>query len=250
MPFPNGFVKHRKIFTRQNENPASVILAINAAPFVRIEIKVAGLTVGDATACKDIIDRLRESASANSDRQLATALGLKLSSISTAKSKGIVHPSWIINAANLFGVSADWLIFGKGNANIQESAVTAAPLPEPMKVQQPAPPKQIYDNQHEVFDIPRQAVDKWAMEISPTAFKKLWDEFRSSTRSKQGWTQIELVERFPEFVRWLEQKFGLDEEDEDFEPKLVRGIKAKRQDENDDLDLRFDYDFNSLHPKR
>lgn len=73
---------------------------------------VAGLTVEDATKCNEILGRLRLVSNAASDSGFARALGLKQSSISTAKSRGMIPPSWIVNAANLFNVSSDWLIFG------------------------------------------------------------------------------------------------------------------------------------------
>lgn len=73
---------------------------------------VAGLTLEDATRCNEILGRLKVISNTKSDTALAIALGLKQSSVSTAKSRGMVPSSWIINAANLFNVSADWLISG------------------------------------------------------------------------------------------------------------------------------------------
>ncbi|UQZ90541.1 hypothetical protein C4J81_15525 [Deltaproteobacteria bacterium Smac51] len=200
----------------------------------------------------DIGERIKQVRGKDSRREMAEKLNVDQSTIvNYENNRRLPNSDFLANLCKSYNISADWLILGKEKEVMQELTTTPATVQAPTsQIKQPEPPKQIYDNEHEVFDIPRQAVDKWAMEISPTAFNKLWDEFRSSTRSKQGWTQIELVERFPEFVRWLEQKFGLDEDDEDYEPKPVRGIKAKRQDENDDLDLRFDHDFNTLHPKR
>ena len=73
---------------------------------------VAGLTVEHATAFQDILGRLKRASDANSDAELADKLGLKRSSVSTAKTRKMIPPSWIINVSNLFNVSADWLIYG------------------------------------------------------------------------------------------------------------------------------------------
>jgi phage repressor protein C with HTH and peptisase S24 domain len=85
---------------------------------------VAGLTVEDATACEAILDRLKVVAGVNTDPQLASALGLEYSSISSAKTRNKVPTAWIINAANLFKISADWLIFGEQSKNEKALAVT------------------------------------------------------------------------------------------------------------------------------
>jgi len=74
---------------------------------------VAGLTSEDATACQEILGRLKCASGANSDAELADLLGLKRSSISTAKTRNMIPSSWIINTANLFNISSDWLIFGE-----------------------------------------------------------------------------------------------------------------------------------------
>ena len=73
---------------------------------------VAGLTSEDATAFSEILNRIKQAANVGSDNAIARVLGLRQSSISTAKTRGSIPPSWIINASNLFNVSADWLIYG------------------------------------------------------------------------------------------------------------------------------------------
>jgi phage repressor protein C with HTH and peptisase S24 domain len=82
---------------------------------------VAGLTSEDATSCQEILERLKCASGANSDADLADKLGLKRSSISTAKTRKMIPSSWIVNTANLFKISADSLIFG-------EKSTHAAPL--------------------------------------------------------------------------------------------------------------------------
>jgi phage repressor protein C with HTH and peptisase S24 domain len=75
---------------------------------------VAGLTTEDASCFGDILARLKEATSTNSDAELSLILGLKSSAVSTAKGRGIIPPAWIINIANTYKVSADWLAFGGG----------------------------------------------------------------------------------------------------------------------------------------
>jgi len=98
--------------------------------------QVAGLTVEDATSFDEIINRLKMSSGTNSDAELSVAMGLKSSAVSTARGRGTVPPSWIINASNQFKVSADWLIYGddlKGrngtNGNVKQLDVNTIKSP-------------------------------------------------------------------------------------------------------------------------
>jgi len=79
--------------------------------------KVAGVTEKNERACNDIIARLKRISNTNSDTSLAKALGLKQSSISTAKARNMVPAAWIIHAINLYNVSVDWLLFGLEQKN-------------------------------------------------------------------------------------------------------------------------------------
>lgn len=72
---------------------------------------VAGLSMEDATYL-DVFERLKIAASATSDQELAVKLGLSKQSIADARSRKTVPPAWIPKAAQLFGVSTDWLFFG------------------------------------------------------------------------------------------------------------------------------------------
>ena len=60
-----------------------------------------------------VIDRLREAYEALTDLELAAELQISPSSISRAKN-GTVPPAWIISAWQQKGVSADWLLTGRG----------------------------------------------------------------------------------------------------------------------------------------
>jgi len=81
---------------------------------IQIASLVAGLTVEDANAFEVVLGRLKEATNTNSDAELALALGLQPSAISAARGRGVVPPAWIINIANGYKASADWLAFGGG----------------------------------------------------------------------------------------------------------------------------------------
>lgn len=60
----------------------------------------------------DVFERLKVATGATSDQELAVKLGLSKQSIADARSRKTVPPAWIPKAAQLFGVSTDWLFFG------------------------------------------------------------------------------------------------------------------------------------------
>lgn len=69
-----------------------------------------------------ILNRLREGMDARSDSELARKLGISQQSISSARTKDRVPDSWIRAAAERFGLSADWLLFGVGGVYLGEEA--------------------------------------------------------------------------------------------------------------------------------
>ena len=67
------------------------------------------------TASPDmILNRLRKCLNARSDSELARKLDVSQQSISSARTKDRVPDSWVRFAAERFGLSADWLLFGVG----------------------------------------------------------------------------------------------------------------------------------------
>lgn len=61
----------------------------------------------------EILDRLRQASGAATDNELARRLGLSRQSIAKARATKSVPTVWIPKAAILFGVTTDWLFFGK-----------------------------------------------------------------------------------------------------------------------------------------
>ncbi|UQZ87762.1 hypothetical protein C4J81_00425 [Deltaproteobacteria bacterium Smac51] len=161
---------------------------------------VPGLTLKDSIACNEIIDRLKLAANVKNDTSLASALGLKQSSVSTARTNGIVPPSWIVNGACLFNVSSDWLICGsterigvdmkeKLDSSVLIKGGEAPPGGLPTKTDLRA-----YND--DMTGLPDLALDD---------FERLWDEFRQESVARRGWLQIELMKKFPEFLLWLKK---------------------------------------------
>ncbi|UQZ89180.1 hypothetical protein C4J81_08205 [Deltaproteobacteria bacterium Smac51] len=156
---------------------------------------VAGLTKEDSAAAEAILDRLKQISNANSDSELASALGLKYSSVSSAKSRGMIPTAWIINTANLFGVSADWLIFGEARKTAEDKSTRCHTQAERFEVWQNGALK--------VAALP--VIKDWVLELTPELFDTLWNRFtRLPSEIMRGWVQVEILRRFPEFLHWLE----------------------------------------------
>lgn len=78
---------------------------------------------------KKTFERLKSATGADTDSALANKLGVGQGSISSAKSKGQIPPSWLLRAANDYAVSLDWLYYGEGPKTRRQQ-----------DLEQPAPP--------------------------------------------------------------------------------------------------------------
>lgn len=75
----------------------------------------AGSGTEGATSFESVLGRLKESTNTSSDSEFAQkALGKGQSSVSNAKVRGIIPPQWIETVSKKYGISADWLFFGRG----------------------------------------------------------------------------------------------------------------------------------------
>lgn len=68
----------------------------------------------------DIFERLKTASGATSDQELAVKLGLSKQSIADARSRKTVPPAWIPKAALQFGVTTDWLFWGRTPQNTSQ----------------------------------------------------------------------------------------------------------------------------------
>lgn len=71
----------------------------------------------DTLARKDVdarMARIRQALNLDSDSKLAKVLGLSQKAVSSARTRQQLPSSWIVQIADRFGISADWILFGEG----------------------------------------------------------------------------------------------------------------------------------------
>lgn len=88
---------------------------------------VADGAVSSATNYLDILGRMKLVTGTKSDTAFAQSIGLRQSSVSAAKERQSIPPAWAVQIAQDYGVSLDWLMFGKGEAKRE----AAQERPEP-----------------------------------------------------------------------------------------------------------------------
>lgn len=106
-----------------------------------------------------ILRRLREGMDARSDSELARKLGISQQSISSARTKDRVPDSWIREAAEQFGLSADWMLFGVGGMYLPDGEAQAprAPYrtaPRPEEAALPRQPERLLAADGEIVMVP------------------------------------------------------------------------------------------------
>ena len=78
-------------------------------------------------ATPETLDRLLQGAGLRRDSQLAELLGVSPQAVSQARRKGRIPDGWVLKIAEQFGLSTDWLFFGKGpGPEAQEAPAEAA----------------------------------------------------------------------------------------------------------------------------
>lgn len=76
-----------------------------------------------------LLERLIIGAGAKNESGLAIALGISTQSIYNAKKKDKIPPAWGVEIAKTFGVSLDWLFFGRGPMRPEKEQPTSQPQP-------------------------------------------------------------------------------------------------------------------------
>lgn len=64
--------------------------------------------------CSDIIERMKWAAGLKNDTAVAGKLGVTPQAISNCRKKGNIPPDHVVRFAELFGLSVDWLLTGRG----------------------------------------------------------------------------------------------------------------------------------------
>ena len=81
----------------------------------------------------DTLDRLLQGAGLRRDSQLAELLGVSPQAVSQARRKGRIPDGWVLKVAAQFGLSTDWVFFGKGDG--PDSAVAERITPSRAEAQ-------------------------------------------------------------------------------------------------------------------
>ena len=160
-----------------------------------------------------------------------------------------------------YNITADWLIFGKSGADYGVNSHSSQSITKA---------KDSIETSTDVAKIDPSSVKNWASSLRPINFKSLWDEYWNWQEARRGWLQVEIIERFPEFIKWLEQRhdplrlphLAALKEDELGEPtpmdehekrawletdKLMKQLKIYEEHAKQDLDeLRSDDDDDDL----
>ena len=92
---------------------------------------VADEAVSSATTFDAILGRMKAATKTTSDTALAKILNLRQSSISGAKERQSIPPAWAVQIAQDYGVSLDWLMFGKGEAKREATQERPEPAQAP-----------------------------------------------------------------------------------------------------------------------
>ena len=66
------------------------------------------------TTWESILQRLMEASNSPNETILSTRLGLSAQAVYNARKKQQIPPAWVFEISKTFGVSADWLFFGRG----------------------------------------------------------------------------------------------------------------------------------------
>lgn len=75
----------------------------------------------------DTLDRLLQGAGLRRDSQLAELLGVSPQAVSQARRKGRIPDGWVLKVASQFGLSTDWIFFGR---EPERQGAPAAPAAE------------------------------------------------------------------------------------------------------------------------
>lgn len=75
-------------------------------------------------ATPETLDRLLQGAGLRRDSQLAELLGVSPQAVSQARRKGRIPDGWVLKVAAQFGLSTDWIFFGKEPGSAPQSVET------------------------------------------------------------------------------------------------------------------------------
>lgn len=100
---------------KNNEIKQSQAVDTQVQPHEGVANSVADEAPSSATTFDAVLERMKEVTGVKSDTAFAKSLGLNQSSVSGAKERQSIPPTWAIQIAEKYGVSLDWLMFGEGS---------------------------------------------------------------------------------------------------------------------------------------
>jgi hypothetical protein len=125
---------------------------------------------------------------------LSHFLGLEPSDINQAILKGYIPDEWTDELVKALRASRDMLVLGyerprrKKPSEVQPALASSARAETKIN--------------HDYSKIN----EEWALDLPLAEFEGLWDEYRGEKEGRRGWLQVEVIKRFPEFLKWLEQR--------------------------------------------
>lgn len=164
---------------------------------------------------KQRLDRLLTVTKSRNVKDLSIALNIPYEEIARELKHNNVPIAWCEIASEKLNISFEWIAVGTvpkrqeeaDPANSNESLAdkdknsqddSEVNQDESVIAQDTAvTPKQPDQNQSSLFSI--------LMTIAPDRFDYIWSRFCNASTSFKGWTQIELLNRFPEFIQWVER---------------------------------------------
>lgn len=71
------------------------------------------------------LTRVFEAAECRTQMELAVVLGIKQSSVSDAKRRGVIPPEWLIKLLRMRGINPEWILTGKASRLLQPTDYSA-----------------------------------------------------------------------------------------------------------------------------
>ncbi|UQZ88533.1 hypothetical protein C4J81_04655 [Deltaproteobacteria bacterium Smac51] len=100
---------------------------------------------------------------------------------------------FIFRLCEHYKVSPNWIFYGNDNSKYGSTNNAMANV---QHTQKPLLNLEIND---------AEITESMIVNLTGIAFDNLWKEFRQESESRRGWTQIEIVKRFPEFMAWVRE---------------------------------------------
>ena len=106
------------------------------------------------------------------------------------------------------GININWLLIGEGEM-----------MRQPLLEKQPAQIEQAFYNQLDSLLEDNEAQE--LMNMQPEQVLDLFNNYSQVNIAQFGWTQMEIIKRFPEFRRWLKKQKEMEQENSHIRQKIA-----------------------------